>query len=679
MASRLDIKKIPIRYFILFAIATALTIFGFIAIQFLSNFYETKRILEVYNSIFNIKTEINYIDNTVHTIFSSPYRYIDETDFSRLYKSIENINHYINTISNNKIIKNNPYYHQVIADVNNYKVNLQKIQSINYKLFNPTEGKISILDNLIFQIKSNSKFTTPPFDTYTAEIINTINNLESHNLPNEIISKKLNELEKQISRLPVKASQLQTKNNLVILLGKIKNNVAQYLLLLDQYGKPFASGVLKKLDTGPLTNSTSQLLENIDNNIVKRKFYYRSILLTVLTLLFALIIISLGVNLYFLLSRNLNKIINYLTDLEQGNLERKNLIKTTKEFGLITLAINRISSNLKYKSKIIYNFSQGQYNQEIHALSPADEIAHNLIKLQEYLHNYEQNIEQTRLSEAKQKWVTQGLALLGDVLREHASNLDNLLDNSLKTLLDYLKAPMGAIYYVNYEYEDPVYELKIAYAYDKKKIHKVKYRLTEGFVGTVAADGEPIILHEVPQDYIFYETAFGYGRPKTIAWFPVKEEKNIYAVIELALHENFDQHHLQLIEKFTSDLASTITFVNVNLQTQHLVKQLTEKTEQFEQQEIQYKLTIEDLNDKVKELEQQIKNLKLDLSVKQDIISEKVAKIVELEEKLKEKETELNKTIERFKKAEELYKTKIANLQEQIQKLSDQNDTQQEE
>lgn len=670
MAQRFDIRKIPIRYIVLFAISTASIIFLIIASQFIVNFYNTKKILEIYNTAFNIKTEISFLQNNVHTIFSDPYKYIDEKEFSKLFKSIEKINHYLSTISKNPLAQKNIYYHKIIEQTNEYKINLQKCQTLNYKLFNPTESKLAAIDNLIYQLKTNNAYLRSPFSHYTAELINIINHLKEHDLPNEIISQKLNDLEKNLSKLNVRASQLTTKNNMLIIVDKLKSAVADYLFLLDQYGKPLSSGILKKLNTDILISSTSQFLDNINNSIIKRRFYFRSITFTILTIIFALIIISLGTNLYFILTRNLNKITSSLIELELGNLERKELIKTTKELGFITLTINRIASNFKYKAQIIENFSQGKYEQQIHPLSPNDILAQNLINLKDYLQTYEQNIEQTRQSEAKQKWVTQGLALLGDTLREHATNLQDLLETSLKTMLDYIKAPMGAIYYKNEMEQELVYELKIAFAYDKKKMHKVKYRLTEGFVGTVAADGEPIILKQVPEDYIFYETAFGHGRPDTIAWFPIKEENTIFGVLEIALSGQFEHHHLQLINKFTSDLASTITFVNINQQTRHLVQQLTEKTEEFERREIEYRLTIEDLNDQIHELKNQVSELKLEINIKQEIISEKVTKIIELEEKIKDTEKELKQTIERFRKAEELYKTKIANLEEQIKKLS---------
>ncbi len=669
MAKRFDIKRVPIRYFVLSAIVTAFFIFSIIAIQFIINFFTTSNVLKIYDTVFNIKNEISYLNNSVHTLFSNPYTYIKDSKFSGLYKSLENINNQLDNISTIKIAKNNPYYQKIYEYVHEYKINLQKCQDLNYKLFNPEEGKIANIENLLFLIKSNSSYQRPPFKKYTTELISIINELKTPKMPGQVIANELETLENNLAKLTVSNTQINTKNNLLILVDKIKNVTGNLLLLMDQYGRPFASGALKNLNTDLLLSSSSNFLENIRHKIIKQKLYYKAITLTIITLLLGILIIGFGLTLFFVLNKNLNKIIDSLKELELGNLERKELIKITREFGIISLIINRIVSNLKYKSKIISLFAQGKYNQEIKTLSPRDELGQNLIKLQEYLHNYEKNIQQSQQSEQRQKWITEGLAYLGDILRQNATDLNNLLENSLKAALDYLKAPMGAIYYVNYNYQEPIYELKIAFAYSKEKMHKVSYRLTEGFVGTVAADGEPIILKQVPEDYIFYETAFGYGRPNTIAWFPIKEENKIYGVLEIALNETFEEHHTLLIEKFASDLASTITFVNINQQTKHLVQQLTEKTEEFEQREIQYKLSIEDLNDKIQELQEQIENLKIDNKIKQDIISEKVAQIIELEKKIKEKEIEIEQTINRFKKAEELYKTKIANLQEQIKIL----------
>ena len=671
MGKKNNFNKVHLKYFMVIAVSTVLIFFIFLSMIFFNFSYKTKKILEIYNSIVNIKTEINFLNSSLYKITSNPYRYIEKKNFYTSYKIIEKIKQEVNQLNENKLIKDNFYLNQLKTEINNLKTNLQKLENLNFLLFNPINSKLASIDHLINELKINNAYTSDPFRRYTQNIFETISKLKTNQLSYSSVIENLEFTKKNIRKLNLSPNQIQTKNSLLILTQKIIQSVNDYFFLLNEYGKDFSSGVLNEISTDKILNNTQSLSEIINDKIVEKKLINKIQLYSIHTLFLAFIIILMGFFMSLVVNKNLKLITKNLKELEIGDLSRKELIEKIYEFRNISLILNRISSNLKSKSKIIESFSKGKYNIHIQPLSNNDELGENLIKLKNYFKQYEKNIQQTKLSEEKQKWLTKGFAFFSDALRKYAINLDELLEKSFKTLLDYMQIPMGAIYYVNTEKKEKVYQLKIAYAYDKKKIKKLSYRLTEGFVGTVAADGNPIILEKVPENYLFYETAFGYGRPKSIAWFPVKDEKIIHAVIEIAFLKNFEEYDIQLIEKFCSDLATTINYVNINLKTKKLVQQLTEKTQEFEQREIEYKFHIEDLKDNIEILEKEIEELKIDLNIKQNIISEKISKIIELEKKNKEKELELRKTIERFQKIEELYKTKIENLEDQIQKLLD--------
>ncbi len=669
MSRKISLSKIPIRYFLLGGISLITIIFIYVIGLFISFYAFNKNAIEVYKLTNKINKEITIIDNQVKTIFADPYRYIQEKEYKKIYKSLNRISEYIHELSKFNLINNNFYFKQLQNNFETYKNKLAEAQNLNNQLYNNTDSRLAVIRNLVFQLKNNPEYLNPPFNKYVNQIVSISENLTSSNSIN--IQRKLKKLSKQLELQPVSSPRQQiVKKNLLATINNIKLSIADYYYLLDRYGEPFSSGVLKAINPANLQASIVQLLESEENIIVQKSKKRETIILLAIGL-FALLLIFYGYNVYKIIYQNLYKILQYLKRIEYGSLEKFDLIRITKELSDITITINRITSNLRFKNRKLQELAKGNYDIDISPLSSEDVLTFSIIDLKNYLKKYHEDIQKTRENEEKQKWVTQGLAHLSDVLRKYSTELNSLLENSLKELLKTLNAPMGAIYYRENKADEVVYKLNIAFAYNKKKVSNLEYRLTEGFIGTVAADAKPIIISPVPENYIFYETAFGYGRPNTIAWFPIQFENEIYGILEIASNEKFEDYHISFIEKFTNDLGTTINYVLINERTRQLVKELTQKTEDFEQKEIEYKLRLEDYNEKINDLKEEIKQLKLDNSIKQNIISEKVAQILELEQKIKEKDKELKETIARFKKAEKAYQKKIENLEDQIQKLID--------
>ncbi len=669
MSRKINLSKIPIGYFLLGGVSLISIVFIYVIGLFVSFYEFNKKVIETYKLTNEINQEITIIDNQVKTIFNSPYKYIQENEYKKIYKSLNKISEYIQELSKFNFIRKNFYFKQLQNNFEQYKNKIIQVKQINNQLYNNTDSRLAIIRNLIFQLKNNPEFLNPPFDKYVSQIVSLTGKLTPSNSVN--IERKLKKLTKQLEQLNVNSTRQQIiKNNLLAIVNSIKFSISDYYYLLDIYGKPFSSGLFKDVNPANLQAPISQLLET-EENIISQKSRNRETLILIVISLFTLLLVFYGYNIYKIIYQNLSKILQALKRIELGSLEKFELIRISRELSDITITINRISSNLRFKNRKLQELAKGNYDIDISPLSSEDVLTYSIIDLKNYLKKYHEDIQKTRESEEKQKWVTQGLAHLSDILREHSTDLNSLLENSLRELLKTLNAPMGAIYYKENKADEVVYKLNIAFAYDKKKISNLEYRLTEGFIGTVAADAKPIIVSPVPENYIFYETAFGYGRPNTIAWFPIQFEDEIYGILEIASNEKFEDYHINFIEKFTADLGTTINYVLINERTKQLVKELTQKTENFEQKEIEYKLKLEDYNEKINELKEEIKQLKIDNSIKQNIISEKVAQILELEQKINEKEKELKEAMERFKKAEKAYQKKIENLEDQIQKLID--------
>ncbi len=618
-----------------------------------------------------INQQINDLEKEQIKLFSRPYDYLKDEQFLPLKRQLSAIYIKVNELKDDPVLKDKSQVNKVIAHLNNYETTLQKIADLNRKIFSPAEGRKSIIESILNQLKFSSIYNEPPFDRFSEKLFTYYNQLSTKKITIDIFQRRLNELEKEVLDIEANSYAIKiAKQKFIILLKNFNYALSEYYLDLDQYGEPYSTGLFKDLNHE--LNATRVALNNLAEDVQKLIARHQRNIIIHLGIIIVLIFLILFFFVRYF-NRNLNpdlqKILDNANQIYYGKITPFELAYSSLELFNLSTTLNRHLSNLRQRKEIIDRLAQGDYDVEIKILSTVDLLGQSLENLRNELKKHKIEAQKSKEAEDKQRWITEGLAYLAEQMREGSQSLEKLFEISLKGLLDFLKAPMGAFYYLEEENGEKFYKLQVAFAYNKKRIPKLKYRLTEGFIGTVAAEKRTLIIDEVPENYLFYETAFGYGRPDSLMFVPIITDSEVIGVLEIAFLKKIEQHHIQLVEKFASDFATTINFVKINEHTRNLVGELQRQTQQFKQTEQNYLKQINQLEEETKKLKQQIKEYKLLCRTKEDIIAEKVETIFKLEEKLKQKDLELEKTLKRFEEVEQHYQDRIKLLETQIDGL----------
>ncbi len=621
--------------------------------------------------LYNFSQQINKLEKEQIFVFAEPYTYINDLKYLELKRQISELVNEINSLKKFKVIGKSEFTNKIISELNAYHSDLQKIIDLNVKIYSPSEGKKSIIESIFNQLKFSVIYNKPPFDEYTDQLFTLYNQLNSGKISIEAYQNKINEILDDINSLNDPRLDFQlAKQKYIILIKNLTNTLSEYYILLDEYGKPYSYGAFKQLNEtlAAIRLNVNQLIDHIQKTLNKQlniiTFHMIGLIVMVILILLLYLFIF-----YARLYPDLHRIDQQVARLNIGDLTPGSLSYSSLETFSISSHINRLISNLSNRKNIIDSLAKGDYNIDIKLLSNVDQLGQSLIALRDNLNLKQKQAEESKQAEDKQRWITEGMAFLAEKMRVGSQSLDQLFELTIKGLLDFIKAPMGAFYYKTIENNETFYKLKIAYAYNKKRIPKVKYRLTEGYIGTTAAEKRIIIIDEIPDNYIFYETAFGYGKPNHLAFVPVVLEDDVIGVIEIATVDPLEEHHIQLIEKFASDFSTTIKFVQINEQTRKLVQELKEQTQQFEVKEKEFEQKIEHLNKEKEQIQKELEQYKHLCRTKEEVIAQKVEENLKLKEKIKQKENELEEALERLEKIEDHYKDRIQLLESQIEGL----------
>jgi len=270
-------------------------------------------------------------------------------------------------------------------------------------------------------------------------------------------------------------------------------------------------------------------------------------------------------------------------------------------------------------SSFIEAISAGNYAADLNMEADGANLGGTLITMRDKL---KVNAEDDR----KRNWSTSGLAQIGEILRVNSGTTADLYDNIIKFVVKYTKSNQGGLFILNEENESEKHlELMACYAFERKKYLTRKIGIGEGLVGQCFLEGERIYLLEVPQEYITITSGLGGAAPNALVLVPLKVNEKIFGVLELATFGKYEGHEIELVEKLTESIASTISAVRISESTRILLEKTQQQAEEMRAQEEEMRQNMEELEatqEEMRRKEKHIQNM-LDGEKKRNEISNK--------------------------------------------------------
>ncbi len=198
--------------------------------------------------------------------------------------------------------------------------------------------------------------------------------------------------------------------------------------------------------------------------------------------------------------------------------------------------------------------------------------------------------------EARRSWASQGMAQIGDILRE-TSQSGLLYDKLVKFVVNYTGCNQGGLFLVNDDDgRHPFLELISAYAFERKKFITKRVEIGQGMVGQCYLEADRIFLAKLPEEYVHITSGLGRANPTCLLLIPLKANEKVFGVLELASFKRLEEHEIQLIEKFAESIASTVSSVRSNEGTRLLLERSQQQAEEMRAQEEEMRQNMEELS-----------------------------------------------------------------------------------
>jgi len=242
------------------------------------------------------------------------------------------------------------------------------------------------------------------------------------------------------------------------------------------------------------------------------------------------------------------------------------------------------------------------------------------------------NLRETTERNQEQDWLKTNLAKFSRMMQGQ-KDLESVSRLIMSELTPLVSAHHGAFFIADQDAGGALLKLIASYAYRQRKHVANRFAPGEGLVGQAALEKQPILLQNVPDDYIQITSGLGEAPPRNIIVLPILFEGEVKAVIELASFLPFSQIHQTFLDQLAESIGVVLNMIQANMRTEELLEQSQKLTQELQSQSKELQQQQEELKRSNSELEQQARTLRQS----EELLKEQQEELQQVNEELEEK------------------------------------------
>jgi CheY-like chemotaxis protein/CHASE3 domain sensor protein len=185
-------------------------------------------------------------------------------------------------------------------------------------------------------------------------------------------------------------------------------------------------------------------------------------------------------------------------------------------------------------------------------------------------------IRRAAIAAGHRQWLQSGqVALASAILGDQP--VEQLGENILAFLVKFVGAQAGAVFS-----GDGHHFRRIAsYGVPADAGIVERFALREGLLGQVAADGEPVLLADIPDSYLTIGSTFGSDKPRHLLIAPAIADGAVHGVIELGFLQPVDEHVLAFLAEISNAAGVALRSARYRAELQHHAEELQVQSEEL--------------------------------------------------------------------------------------------------
>ena len=341
----------------------------------------------------------------------------------------------------------------------------------------------------------------------------------------------------------------------------------------------------------------------IPNSVLYHKALVDTLIAILVSLIGLVICSFMSSNMAKRITTPINGMNESITKLALGDVKNTKKLDASDqtEIGQINRSVNNLIDSLGEAVHFANEIGKGNFEENLKLQSENDNIGQALLDMKESLRQSKEQEHQRQEEEKRNNWTNEGLAKFSEILRNNHNDISELSHQIISNLVKYLDINQGGLFVQN-DTEKQYLDMTSCFAYSRRKLMDRRIEVGEGLVGRCYIEAEPIYLLEIPDNYITITSGLGDTPPRCLLLVPLKVDKEVNGVIELASLQPIAQYKIDFVQKVAESIASTLKAARVNERTAKLLGQTKLQAEEMAAAEEEMRQNLEELQSTQEEM-----------------------------------------------------------------------------
>lgn len=388
----------------------------------------------------------------------------------------------------------------------------------------------------------------------------------------------------------------------------VKTDIANYMQMLDNMHQLTKNGQLEEAQAILYKDLGLSLIQSYNQFSAKVNAYEQELLSRANTISTTYINLITYMQ-WLLLCIGLPTLVMVIVRIKKADSARKQLFvelnESNKKYIFDSLEeekesneqniIENLIKNLQQALQYVKSITAGDYDVSWQGMTASNQTV-NKENLAGELIQMRDQMKKVKEEDKRRLWNTEGLSMVAEITRKYQQNTDQLGEQLVIKVVQYLEANQAGLFILNEGDDDQLcLELAACYAYDRKKYLKKSIAPGEGLVGQAYLEAETIYITEIPEDYVRITSGLGKANPRSILIVPLKYNEEVMGVLEIAAFKPFESFQIAFVESLGEIIASSLSTAKTNAKTRALLEQSQENSEELRAQEEEMRQNMEEL------------------------------------------------------------------------------------
>ena len=282
----------------------------------------------------------------------------------------------------------------------------------------------------------------------------------------------------------------------------------------------------------------------------------------------------------------------------------------------LTENVNELAGNLTRQVRAIAQVTSAVATGDL-TRSISVKAEGELAELKDNINAMVESLRDTTKANTEQDWLQTNLARIGSLLQGHR-DLSAVAELIMDELIPLVNAQHGTFFLAEGTGADRKLNLIAGYGLLADIAAPSQVRLGQSLIGQVAKTRKPIVLTDVPADYIRISSGIGDATPLNLIVLPIVFEDQVLGVIEAGSFFPFNQVHKDFLEQLMETIGVNVNTITSNSRTdallaesQRLAAELQARTSELQARQDELQRSNADLEDKAAQLARQNRDIEL--------------------------------------------------------------------